>query len=48
MRDIRELEDQADNLNEKEIRSNLEQLTNDLNEMRQENSTIMKKIKSME
>ena len=48
MRDIRELEDQLDNLNEKEIRANLEQVTSDLKEMKQENAAAMKKVKGVE
>ena len=48
MRDIRELEDQLDNLNEKEIRNNLDQVTKDLEEMKQENSAMIKKIKGSE
>jgi len=48
MREIRELEDQLDNLNEKEIRANLEQVTSDLKEMKQENAAAMKKMKGSE
>lgn len=48
MREIRESEDQLDNLNEKEIQSNLKQITKDLNEMKQENGIVMKRIKADE
>ena len=48
MREIRELEDQYDNLNQKEIDENFEQISKDLKEMRQENAALMKKIKGNE
>ena len=48
MREIRELEDQYDNLNQKEINENFEQISKDLKEMRQENAALMKKIKGNE
>eukprot|EP00794_Sanderia_malayensis_P006859 gene6859-7630_t len=44
MREIRELEDQVENLNQNEIKENLEQINKDLKEMKEENAVVLKKL----
>ncbi len=48
MREIRELEDQVENLNQNEIKENLEQINKDLKEMKQENMALVNKLKNTE
>lgn len=45
MREIRVLEDQIENESNKKIEANLEKITNDLQEMKKENSVLMGKLK---
>ena len=48
MREIRELEDQVDNMNQNEIKENLRQIGKDLKEMKQENAGLISKFNQAE
>ncbi|XP_057312533.1 coiled-coil domain-containing protein 22 homolog isoform X2 [Hydractinia symbiolongicarpus] len=45
MREIRDLEEQVDNINENEINENLEKISSDLNQMKKENNENINRIK---
>ena len=47
MREIRDLEDQIDNMNQGEMKDNLEQISKDLKQMKQENAALMNKVKAI-
>ncbi len=48
MREIRELEDQVDNLDQSQVQENLQQINKDLKEMRIENAAMVGKLKNNE
>lgn len=45
MRETRDLEDQVDNINEDEIHQNLTKISNDLDQIKEENSEMIAKLK---
>ena len=45
MRETRDLEEQVDNINEDEIHQNLTKISNDLTQIKEENSEMIAKLK---